>query len=348
MHRMFRFDLVDGLAIALLSIGLILLAVGLLTESPQYADLLETLMQEWAPGFVIDGLLLLVVNRIIKRNERLRVLAQVGSLSNEFALDAVRRARLEGWLGDGSLIGNNLQRARLADSDLSGADFTRANLRFVDLRNACLNHAKLKGADLTGANLANADLRWADMRDAQLGWADLRDARFEGAITDGMAIGFASIDEDLEQSLGIAGGVNGGHMSPMQIELVGASFAHVEAAGAQAIETFYEKLFTALPSLRSLFSGSEQRQSRKFLQSLRLIVHSLDSPEQNIHVLEQLGQRHIGYGVKPEHYEIAGAALLATSREVLADKFDNETEAAWNAAYSMISSVMIYAANSNR
>jgi nitric oxide dioxygenase len=61
-----------------------------------------------------------------------------------------------------------------------------------------------------------------------------------------------------------------------------------------------------------------------------------------------LGQRHIGYGVKPEHYEIAGAALLATFREVLADKFDNETEAAWNAAYSMISSVMIYAANSNR
>jgi hypothetical protein len=51
----------------------------------------------------------------------------MGSLSNDFALEATRIARIEGWLTDGSLKGvfltrANLQAPNLASGNLQGAD----------------------------------------------------------------------------------------------------------------------------------------------------------------------------------------------------------------------------------
>lgn len=344
MNHALKFDTVDGFAVGLLFFGLCLASIGLTFEPRALNELLRVLVDEWTPSFVIDGMLLLVVNRIIKRNERLRVLAQVGSLSNEFALDAVRRARSEGWLIDGSTRGKDLQRARLADSDLSGADLSSSNLRFADLRRARLTHANLRGADLTGANLGDADVRWADLRDAKLNWADLRDAAFEGALTEGIDIAFAATDEDFTRTTQLTSTIPGTLLDPQQISLIKSGFMQVEAAGSVAIEVFYNNLFKEFPNLRPMFSGSQQRQSRKFLQSLRFIVNGLEEPERSIDVLEQLGKRHAGYGVLPEHYEGAGRTLVATLGQLLPD-FTSEAENAWTAAYSLISGVMIYAAS---
>lgn len=120
-------------------------------------------VEEWAPSFLLDGMLLGVVNRILRGQERKRVLSQISSLSREFALDATRRARDEGWLYDGSLCGRGLSRASLQGADLAnvrfaGTDLTRSRpavlpeairggprdprhqerkRRFVDRRPAC-------------------------------------------------------------------------------------------------------------------------------------------------------------------------------------------------------------------
>ena len=92
-----------------------------------------------------------------------------------------------------------------------------------------------------------------------------------------------------------------------------------------------------------MFSSSRQRQSRKFLQSLRLIVNSLDEPERSIEVLERLGERHQGYGVQAQHYELAGGVLIATLSQLLGRDFTAETRDAWRAAFGLIAAVMIQA-----
>ncbi|MDP3896546.1 MAG: hemin receptor, partial [Mesorhizobium sp.] len=57
-----------------------------------------------------------------------------------------------------------------------------------------------------------------------------------------------------------------------------------------------------------------------------------------------LAQRHVGYGVKDKHYATVGAALLRTLSDGLGDAFTSEVRAAWQAAYALLSSVMIAAA----
>ncbi len=343
MIQSIKLDSVDALAMSFLLIGAALFAVGIMVDTRGLSEFFQMFVDEWTPGFIIDGLLLLVVNRIIRRNERNGVLAQIGSLSNEFALDATRRARGEGWLSDGSLQGRDLKKARLQGADLSGADLRRADLRFADLRDASLSHADLRGAVLTGANLSNADLRWANLTGATLRWAQLQGADVDGALTKHADFKFAAVDKDFATTTGCSDGIAGGHLRQDQIATLRSTFSVLEREGEKAIEQFYHNLFAAKPELQAMFSNSRARQNRKFLQSLRLIISSLAEPERSIEVLEQLGERHRGYGVKNSHYELAGGVLINTLADVLGDAFDARARDAWQAGFGLIAAVMIQA-----
>ena len=60
--------------------------------------------------------------------------------------------------------------------------------------------------------------------------------------------------------------------------------------------------------------------------------------------IEDLGRRHVGYGVKDEHYDTVGQALLWTLATGLGDAFTPETEQAWTEAYTLLATVMKQAA----
>ena len=145
-RRLAEIDEIGRFSLLLISLGVITVVWGTLLEMP--ASLNEAVAvnaHDWAPGLVIDGVLLWVVNGIIRRHERDRVLSQVGSLSREFALDATRRAREEGWLLDGSMAGRTLSRASLQGADLSEATLPGADLSYSDLRGVTLAYADLGG-----------------------------------------------------------------------------------------------------------------------------------------------------------------------------------------------------------
>jgi nitric oxide dioxygenase len=80
------------------------------------------------------------------------------------------------------------------------------------------------------------------------------------------------------------------------------------------------------------------------MQTLALLVSSLDDLERVVPVLEALGRVHAGYGVRQRHYDTVEAALLWTLDRGLGDAFDDETADAWATAYSIVASVMIEAA----
>ena len=60
-------------------------------------------------------------------------------------------------------------------------------------------------------------------------------------------------------------------------------------------------------------------------------------------VAQQLAVRHGGYGVKPAHYAVVGAALIDTLAKGLGDAFTTDTRLAWETAYGTLSAVMISA-----
>jgi len=58
-----------------------------------------------------------------------------------------------------------------------------------------------------------------------------------------------------------------------------------------------------------------------------------------------VAKKHVGYGVKPEHYDTVGSALLSTLSTGLGPAFTPEVKGAWTAAYGALAGVMIGAAS---
>jgi nitric oxide dioxygenase len=133
-------------------------------------------------------------------------------------------------------------------------------------------------------------------------------------------------------------------MTPRQIQLVRESFAAVEPIADTAATIFYRRLFDLDPDLRALFPSDLTNQRRNLMQTLTVVVRNLDRLEGIVPAVEALGRRHAGYRVRPDDYETVGAALLDTLGEGLGTAFTQEVRAALAAAYGLLASVMIGAA----
>jgi hemoglobin-like flavoprotein len=134
-------------------------------------------------------------------------------------------------------------------------------------------------------------------------------------------------------------------MTPRQVDLIRESWTAVEPIQDVAADLFYARLFELDPALGRLFRNTDMAQQKKILmQTLTVVVKSLDRLDQLVPAIEALGRRHAGYGVRPEHYETVGAALLWTLGQGLGAAFTPELERAWTEAYSTLASVMIGAA----
>jgi hemoglobin-like flavoprotein len=80
------------------------------------------------------------------------------------------------------------------------------------------------------------------------------------------------------------------------------------------------------------------------MSALATVVNSLGDFEAIVPVARDLAKRHVAYGVAREHYSLVRSALLWTLEQDLADEFSPALRAAWEAAYSALSEVMIASA----
>src|SRR5262245_21873099 len=133
-------------------------------------------------------------------------------------------------------------------------------------------------------------------------------------------------------------------MTPEYIALVQPTFADVLPMADAAASLFYERLFTLDPTLRSLFHSDLHEQGRKLMAVLQLVVAGLSRLEELVPIVQALGQRHRGYGVRDAHYATVGVALLWTLQEGLGERFTPEVQAAWTSAYTLLADTMRAAA----
>lgn len=129
-------------------------------------------------------------------------------------------------------------------------------------------------------------------------------------------------------------------MTTTQTELVQASFAKVLPLADEAAALFYGRLFELDPALRPLFKGDLSEQGRKLMQMIGMAVKWLDRWPQLAPVLGELARRHAGYGVRPQHYDTVGAALIWTLEQGLGTAFTPEVKAAWSEVYSKLANTM--------
>lgn len=133
-------------------------------------------------------------------------------------------------------------------------------------------------------------------------------------------------------------------MKPSQIDLVQSSFAQVAIVSEDVASMFYWRLFTLDPDLRAMFRGDMKEQGKKLMAMIGSAVGNLGNLEKVAPAIQSLGARHLGYGVRDEHYETVGIALLWTLEQGLGNGFTDEVRDAWTAAYTLLADTMKTAA----
>lgn len=129
-------------------------------------------------------------------------------------------------------------------------------------------------------------------------------------------------------------------MTPRQIDLVQDSFAQVKPIAEAAADLFYARLFLLDPGLRGMFKGDMKKQGQMLMSMIGAAVNGLRNLEALAPVVRHLGARHVSYGVKAEHYETVGSALLWTLDKGLKEEFTPEVRDAWASAYQLLADVM--------
>jgi len=133
-------------------------------------------------------------------------------------------------------------------------------------------------------------------------------------------------------------------MTPEKIALVKNSWQLVVPIKETAAELFYGQLFVLNPSLRVMFKGDMVEQGRKLMVMINTVVVSLDNLGPILGRVQELGRGHVAYGVKEEHYDTVGSALIWTLGQGLGDAFTPAVKQAWVEAYTILSSAMKQAA----
>lgn len=130
-------------------------------------------------------------------------------------------------------------------------------------------------------------------------------------------------------------------MTPDKIALVQGSFKKVAPISDAAADIFYDRLFEIAPQVRGLFPDDMSEQKKKLMQMLAIAVNGLTKLDEILPAVQDLGRRHNGYDVTPEHYDFVGSALIYTLGKGLGDELTDDVKDAWVETYGTLASVMI-------
>jgi hemoglobin-like flavoprotein len=127
----------------------------------------------------------------------------------------------------------------------------------------------------------------------------------------------------------------------LNVELLRSSFALVVEREPEVTSRFYDVLFRKYPQAEPLFGRRTRAEQERMLRDMLVaIVDHLEDAAWLKSQLAALGQKHAGYGVRPEMYDWVGASLLETLAAVTQDAWTSELEQAWTDAYGAVASLM--------
>lgn len=134
-------------------------------------------------------------------------------------------------------------------------------------------------------------------------------------------------------------------MNPSTINDVQSTFNIIAPIADDAAALFYSKLFEIDPSLKSMFKGDMTDQRKKLMQILGVAVSSLNNLEAIVPAVQDLGRRHVKYGVRPQHYNTVAEAILWMLAQTLGATFTPTIKQSWTEVYTVLADTMVAAAN---
>jgi nitric oxide dioxygenase len=100
-------------------------------------------------------------------------------------------------------------------------------------------------------------------------------------------------------------------------------------------QLLYARLFFDHPEMRRLFHNTDMSQLQRMLMAtIHACVNSIDGLQ--FPDLQALADHHAALGVRSEHYDALGAALLWTLEQALGPNWNSDVRDAWAAFYGNI------------
>jgi len=143
--------------------------------------------------------------------------------------------------------------------------------------------------------------------------------------------------------------------------VVETTWKAVGALGAEKVGALlFKNIFTIAPDALSLYSFKNEPHVRSYdtpgirshgAKVVKVVGTAVDSIRDLAAVapsLRELAVRHVGYGVRPAHYDVVGRALLQTLEAGLGAAFDRPARSAWAKVWHAVSSTMLEAASEAR
>jgi hemoglobin-like flavoprotein len=83
-----------------------------------------------------------------------------------------------------------------------------------------------------------------------------------------------------------------------------------------------------------------QEQGTKLMGIIGRTINSLTRLEEVLPAIQALGQRHVNYGVRDQHYDTVAQALIWTLEKGLGAAFTPDAKQAWTHAYGLLADAM--------
>ncbi|MFI9781025.1 globin domain-containing protein [Streptomyces sp. NPDC051956] len=128
--------------------------------------------------------------------------------------------------------------------------------------------------------------------------------------------------------------------------LIRSSLAVAERRAEALTKYFYAHLFKHNPGVRAMFPECMEEQRDRLFAALTTAILNLEDTDALVDHLRTLGFDHRKFGTRTEHYPAVGRSLIATLKFFSGSAWTPKTEAAWRAAYELISKIMIAGAES--
>lgn len=164
------------IALAMIAISIVILLLGFTHLHSQSSDKLTNLVQDlYANGgaellsIAITVLIIDTLNKKRSEDERKReLILQMGSPSNDFAIEAVRLLDHHNWVKDGSLRKQFFTYANLENVILLAADFSHSTIIESTFKNAELEDTTFHGCRFEYCNFENIEFAHINMSDSEL------------------------------------------------------------------------------------------------------------------------------------------------------------------------------------
>ncbi len=130
-------------------------------------------------------------------------------------------------------------------------------------------------------------------------------------------------------------------LTPAEIKSVQRTFEMITPLADTFALIFYDRFFQLEPTIRPLFKNDMTLQREKLMIMLAFIVRGLDRPDLFISELQEMGNRHVSYGVLPDHYPILKDAVLIALDVSLGEKMTDEIRVAWEKTLLIITDIML-------